>query len=141
MIAVMTQPPAVGLVEDAVIRGLLRGCHQSVDVTEKGSDVKSAESTPDPSRQSQLSAGAGGRGDLAFGADAGLHDVMSTMRAMRRLKPDPVPREMLELLVRAATWAPSGSNEQAYSWVVVTDRDQMRRVAEVWRRAYGIYQR
>jgi hypothetical protein len=54
-------------------------------------------------------------GQLAFGTDAGLWDVMSTMRAMRKLKPDPVPRELLEQLVNAASWAPNGSNAQAYS--------------------------
>src|SRR4051794_19347057 len=57
---------------------------------------------------------------------------MATMRAMRRLKPDPVPDELLERLVDAATWAPSGGNVQAYSFVVVTDRGQMARLAELW---------
>jgi nitroreductase len=50
------------------------------------------------------------------------------MRSMRRLKPDAVPRELLTKLVEAATWGPSGSNSQAYQFVVVTDRDK---VAEV----------
>lgn len=53
---------------------------------------------------------------------------MATMRSMRRLKPDAVPRELLTKLVEAATWGPSGSNSQAYQFVVVTDRDK---VAEV----------
>jgi nitroreductase len=57
---------------------------------------------------------------------------MATMRAMRRLKPDPVPDELLDELVEAATWAPSGGNLQAYSYVVVTDRAQMARLAELW---------
>ena len=66
------------------------------------------------------------------GADAPLLEVMATMRAMRRLRPDPVPDELLERLVEAATWAPSGGNAQAYSFVVVTDRTQMARLAELW---------
>jgi nitroreductase len=64
---------------------------------------------------------------------------MSTMRAMRRLRPDPVPDELLEKLVEAATWAPSGGNVQAYSFVVVTDRDQMARLAELWRVCCDFY--
>jgi nitroreductase len=68
--------------------------------------------------------------DVAVGSDAPISEVMRTMRAMRRLKPDPVPDEMLEQLVEAATWAPSGGNIQAFSFVVVTDRDQMARLAE-----------
>lgn len=79
------------------------------------------------------------RTELAFGADAPLEHVMSTMRAMRRLKPDPVPRELLEQLVEAATWAPSGGNQQQYSWVVVTDRDRMAELAELWHRCHDYY--
>ncbi len=78
-------------------------------------------------------------GELAFGTDAGLWEVMSTMRAMRRLKPDPVPVELLEQLVRAATWAPSASNAQAYSWVIVTDRAVMERLEPLWARCYELY--
>jgi nitroreductase len=74
-----------------------------------------------------------------LGTDLGLWDVMSTMRAMRRLKPDPVPRELIEQLVQAATWAPSASNGQAYSWVVVTERDVMKRLEPIWARCYELY--
>ena len=76
---------------------------------------------------------------VPIGADAPLLEVMRTMRAMRRLKPDPVPEEMLEQLVEAATWAPSGGNVQGYHYVVVTDRDQMARVAELWREVSSFY--
>ncbi|KAA1419699.1 nitroreductase [Nocardioides humilatus] len=57
---------------------------------------------------------------------------MSTMRAMRKLKPDPVPEDLLVQLVEAAIWGPSGSNAQAYSYVVVTDREQMAALARLW---------
>jgi len=79
------------------------------------------------------------RADLAFGTDAPLQAVMSTMRAMRRLKPDPVPPELLEQMVEAATWAPSGGNQQQYSWVVVTERDRMAELAELWQRCHDFY--
>jgi nitroreductase len=77
--------------------------------------------------------------ELAFGTDAALHEVMRTMRAMRRLKPDPVPRDLLEQMVEAATWAPSGGNQQQYSWVIVTERDKMAELAELWRRCHDFY--
>src|SRR2546430_4316877 len=80
-----------------------------------------------------------GAPDVAVGPDAPISDVMSTMRAMRRLKPDPVPDEMLEQLVEAATWAPSGGNIQAFSFVVVTDRGQMAKLAELWRVVCDFY--
>lgn len=67
-----------------------------------------------------------------IGADAPILEVMATMRAMRRLKPDPVPDELLTKLVEAATWAPTGGNAQGYQFVVVTDRDRIAKVAELW---------
>lgn len=73
------------------------------------------------------------------GADAPVMEVMRTMRSMRRLKPDPVPDELLMSLVEAATWGPSGGNQQAYSYVVVTDRGQMARLAELWRVVCDFY--
>ncbi len=78
-------------------------------------------------------------GELAFGLDAPLHEVMRTMRAIRRLRPDPVDDELLEQLVQAATWAPSASDAQAYSWLIVTDREQMRRLAGLWSRCFELY--
>ena len=73
------------------------------------------------------------------GTDAGLVEVMSSMRAMRRLKRDPVPDELLTRLVEAATWAPSAANIQGYSFVVVTNRQVMARVAELWRVVCDFY--
>jgi len=77
--------------------------------------------------------------ELEFGEDAPLLHVMSTMRAMRRLKPDPVPPELIEKLITAATYAPSGGNSQTFSFVVVTDRDQIARLAPIWRRIVDWY--
>jgi nitroreductase len=68
-----------------------------------------------------------------------LFDVMATMRAMRRLNPDPVPDALLEQLVDAATWAPSASNAQAYEFIVVTNRAQMAVLAQLWRRCVDTY--
>jgi nitroreductase len=76
---------------------------------------------------------------VPMGEDAPVFEVMATMRAMRRLKPDPVPDALLTRLVEAATWAPSGSNMQAYSFVVVTDRSQMARLADLWRSCVDLY--
>lgn len=79
------------------------------------------------------------RNGLAFGLDAPLHPVMRTMRAMRRLDPDPVPVELLDKLVEAASWAPSGGNAQAYSWLVITDRAAIESLAPLWAKVFGLY--
>jgi nitroreductase len=76
---------------------------------------------------------------VPIGEDAPIFEVMSTMRAMRKLKPDPVSDELLEKIVQAGTWAPSGGNAQTYDYLVVTDRGQMAKLAELWRRSYDTY--
>ena len=43
-----------------------------------------------------------------------VFDAMSTMRPMRRLKPDPVPQELIDQVLEAGGWAPSGQNTQPY---------------------------
>lgn len=49
-----------------------------------------------------------------------LYAAMSTLRAVRRLRPDPVPSATLERLFEAATWAPTGGNVQPWRMVAVT---------------------
>lgn len=48
-----------------------------------------------------------------------LFEAMRTMRAMRRLRPDPVARELIERVVEAGTLAPSGGNLQTWAFVAV----------------------
>lgn len=76
---------------------------------------------------------------VPIGTDAPIGQIMATMRAMRRLSPDPVPRDVIERVIRAATWAPSGSDAQHYGFVAVTDRDVMARLAELWREVVDTY--
>jgi len=50
-----------------------------------------------------------------------VYEAMSTQRAVRRLKPDPVPRDVLGRILQAAAWAPTGGNVQPFRIVVVED--------------------
>lgn len=54
-----------------------------------------------------------------------VFEAMSTCRAIRYLKPDPVPDELIEKCVWAATRAPSPGNSQGWDFIVVTDRDKI----------------
>ena len=69
-------------------------------------------------------------------AEMGVYEAMRTLRAVRRLKPDPIPDDVLMRVLEAATWAPTGGNRQPWSVVVVKDRDKKNRLgqwyAEVW---------
>ncbi len=66
---------------------------------------------------------------------ADLFEVMSTCRAMRRLRPDPVPEDLLRCVIEAATYAPSGRNLQRARWIVVRSTEQRLRIGELNRRA------
>ena len=57
-----------------------------------------------------------------------IFEVMSTMRAMRRLKPDPVPDELINKILQAAQWAPSGGNTQRWRFLVVKDPEIKKKV-------------
>jgi nitroreductase len=76
---------------------------------------------------------------VPVGEDAPILEVMATMRAMRRLKPDPVPDEMLQKLVQAASWAPNAGNAQAVEFIIATDRALMKRLAGLWARSVDAY--
>ena len=52
-----------------------------------------------------------------------LFEVMFNCRAMRRLKPDPVPEATLLRLVEAGNQAPSASNTQLTRWIIVPASD------------------
>jgi nitroreductase len=61
---------------------------------------------------------------LALASAANLErflDLVRTRRSSRHFRPDPVAPELLESLLEAARWAPSGFNLQPTHFVVVTD--------------------
>ena len=59
-----------------------------------------------------------------------VFEAMSTCRAMRYLKPDPVDDELIEQIITAATWAPSPGNSQGRDFIVVKDADKKRRIGD-----------
>lgn len=50
-----------------------------------------------------------------------LYEAMSTLRAVRRLKPDPIPEDVLHRVFQAASWAPTGGNVQPFRIVAVRE--------------------
>jgi len=70
-----------------------------------------------------------------------LYDAMSTLRAVRRLRPDPLPDEVLERILTAATWAPSGGNVQPWRVVVVRDPALRAAIGDLYRPEWARYSR
>jgi len=68
--------------------------------------------------------------------DANLFDTMFTMRAMRRLKPDPVPEELVEQILRAGQAAPNGGNAQNWGFIVVKDPNVKKQIQHFYAKAY-----
>ena len=62
----------------------------------------------------------------------GIYEAMSNLRAVRRLRPDPIPDDVLQRILQAAAWAPSGGNVQPWRIVVVRDSDKRRRIGELY---------
>lgn len=59
-----------------------------------------------------------------------VFEAMGTARAMRWYREDPVPDELIERVLWAATRAGSPGNNQCWDFVVVTDAEQRRRLGE-----------
>ncbi len=57
-------------------------------------------------------------------------EAMETCRAIRYLKPDPVPEALLRKLVYAATRASNPGNSQGWEFVVLRDPAKKRRIQE-----------
>jgi nitroreductase len=73
-------------------------------------------------------------------SELGLFEEIYTARALRRLKPDPVPDEVITKLLDAAIRAPSASNTQNWAFVVVKDAGQRGRIADIYRQAWSMMQ-
>ncbi|MBT4160941.1 MAG: nitroreductase family protein, partial [Gammaproteobacteria bacterium] len=54
-------------------------------------------------------------------ANPPFFDLVNGVRAMRRLKPDPVPLELIWKVLNAGVQAPSGQNTQPWKFVLVAD--------------------
>jgi nitroreductase len=68
-----------------------------------------------------------------------LYEAMSTLRAVRKLRRDPIPEEVLERVLQAACWAPTGGNQQPWRVVVVTDAEKKAALQEIYRPEWQRY--
>ncbi len=64
-------------------------------------------------------------------------DVVGTQRAMRRLKPDPIPSDAIRKILDAAICAPSGGNRQGWSFIVVQDQPLRAKIGALYRESFA----
>jgi nitroreductase len=70
--------------------------------------------------------------------ELGIFDAIYTARALRKLKPDPVPDALLERVLDAAIRAPSAGNAQNWAFVIVRDPEQKKKLGTVYRKGSQI---
>ena len=68
-----------------------------------------------------------------------LYEAIRSCRAVRRLRPDPIPEAVLARVLQAAVCGPSGGNEQPWRVVVVRASAAKDRLAELYRANWQSY--
>jgi nitroreductase len=57
-------------------------------------------------------------------------DIIKFRRSIRQYLDKPVSREIIDKLIEAAKWAPSGMNEQPWGFIVVQDRPLIKELSD-----------
>ena len=70
----------------------------------------------------------------SIGEEVPLLEGIRTARAIRRLRPDPVPKALIRKVCEAGTFAPSGGNRQPWRFIAVTETEQRAWIAERYRK-------
>ena len=69
-----------------------------------------------------------------------LFEAMSTLRAVRRLRTDPVPDDVLRKVLTAATWAPNGGNRQPWRFIVIRKADTKQQLRDLYLPIWTTYE-
>jgi nitroreductase len=62
-----------------------------------------------------------------------LLELLKRRRSHHGYKPDPVPDEMVDKIIEAARWAPSGANSQPWEFIVVKDKEKRAQFVEFFK--------
>src|SRR5215472_11919051 len=66
-----------------------------------------------------------------------IHEALYTTRAMRRVRPDPIPLDVQGRILDAAVRAPSGGNQQNWRFLLLDDTDKRAALAPLYQHAMG----
>ena len=58
-------------------------------------------------------------------------DVIMSRKSIRRYRPDPIPDEMIDKILEAARWAPTGENYQPWRLIVIRDQETRNRIGDL----------
>ena len=68
-----------------------------------------------------------------------VFEALYTTRAMRRVKEDPIPEDVIKSIIDSAIRAPSGSNRQDWKFVVVTDQEVREKLSDIYKETWDYY--
>src|SRR5262249_49501920 len=68
--------------------------------------------------------------------EPGIFEILYSTRSIRRLTPDPIPEETLKKIIDAGVHAPSGSDFQAWAFLVVQELADKRFIRDRYWRVY-----
>jgi len=68
---------------------------------------------------------------------ADIIDAIVSRKSIRRYKPDPVPDHMIDKILEAARWAPTGENYQPWRFMVVRDPETKNKIGDLARIGSG----
>ena len=68
-----------------------------------------------------------------------VFEALYTTRAMRRVKEDPIPEDVIKSIIDSAIRAPSGSNRQDWKFVVVTDKEVREKLSDIYKETWDYY--
>jgi len=71
-------------------------------------------------------------------AEMQLFDIIYSAGSIRRLRPDPVPDELISRILDAAIRAPSGGNAQSWTFIVAKEPQTRRQLGAVYQKASEI---
>lgn len=67
-----------------------------------------------------------------------IYEALYTTRAMRRVKPDPIPAEVQQRILDAAIRAPSGGNTQNWRFLLVDDPEVKAKLGPIYRECLAL---
>lgn len=60
-----------------------------------------------------------------------VYECVRDRRTVREYRPDSVPREVTDNILRAGRWAPSSQNQQPWHFIVVENRETLKKLGEI----------
>lgn len=66
-----------------------------------------------------------------MGASRSAIELIRSVRQIRQYSPDPVPDDVVQHLLRVARWTGSSKNTQPWHFIVVTDKEQLRKLSQL----------